>query len=210
MMLEGVISFSEGQPMTEERDSSRENSGDGESNSILEKLKSGAGASSEGSMAPLPADDPDLWSQSARMRATTYSMTKEKLLLTYRYMKSRLAEQPSPPTIIHIPPGVIYRRFGFGIALGKLLKVYFSNPFHMIDPIILLQSIRFTLPCRPSSLQVFFVPRDYFIFSLKLFPLTMLDCKFGGDFFFEFLEVLKNVPVSGLVFRNRHVPLRIS
>jgi len=36
------------------------------------------------------------------------------------------------------------------------------------------------------------------------------DCKFGGDFFFEFLEVLKNVPVSGLVFRNRHVPLRIS
>jgi len=54
-----------------------------------------------------------------------YSLTKEKLLLAYRYMKSKLEDQDQPPTIIFIPPGVIYRRFGFGLAIQKLAK---ANP----------------------------------------------------------------------------------
>lgn len=123
----------EGSPPTEERDfNGREDIVERESISILERLKadpptaSAPPLSSEGNMAPLPAGDlpGDIPAHAgSRVRGTTYSMTKEKLLLTYRYMKTRLAEQPSPPTVIHIPPGVIYRRFGFGIALGKLIKV---------------------------------------------------------------------------------------
>lgn len=72
--------------------------------------------------------------QPKRPRSATYSMTKEKLLLTYRYMKGRLAEQPFPPTTIYIPPNVIYRRFGFAIALGKLIKVGTFLPFeHVVN-----------------------------------------------------------------------------
>ena len=86
-------------------------------------VEGGGGGGGGNSSASVEGEASESSSVAAR-RSTAYSMTREKLLLTYRYMKGRLNEQPHPPTIIYIPPGVIYRRFGFGIALGKLIKVY--------------------------------------------------------------------------------------
>jgi hypothetical protein len=46
---------------------------------------------------------------------------REKLLLGYRHMKAELMKQ-SIPTSIYAPPNEIYRRFGYGMCLRKLLK----------------------------------------------------------------------------------------
>ena len=49
---------------------------------------------------------------------------REKLLLGYRFIKSELLKQANP-AVIYVPPNEIYRRFGYGMCLKKLLK---QNP----------------------------------------------------------------------------------
>lgn len=90
-----------------------------------------------------------------------FSFTGEQLLIAYRFMKKKVEEQETP-LVIHIPPNDIYRRFGFGLAIHKLRKMFPT-----------LTTIRFD------------------------------DCKFGGDFFMEFKEVLsKNPSIHKVIFCN--------
>ena len=50
---------------------------------------------------------------------------REKLLLSYRYMKSKLLEQATP-RVIYLPPDEVIHRFGYEIAIQKLERAYES------------------------------------------------------------------------------------
>ena len=51
---------------------------------------------------------------------------------TYSHITYTQAEQQGDePTTIYIPPAVIYRRFGFAIALRKLTKAF--PTLHILD-----------------------------------------------------------------------------
>lgn len=47
------------------------------------------------------------------------------MLLAYRYMKEKLKGQ-DVAEVLYVPEGEILRRFGFGIAVNKILKAHDS------------------------------------------------------------------------------------